>query len=370
MNKLSKMAEPKQLKGKVECNFEEFPYFIPSTKNLKNQKEIIFSRKVSNSKGETLHQEWIVRAEHGNHLPGSFEADVKRALDQLIFETGYEAVSQSGSIKFSLYQIADILGLDHGGWTWRRIREALERMKTTNIHSKHSFYIKGKDAYVDDIFTFLEQVRFIRLVEGKRTRHATCEVRLSKYVLESLKNHYIKPFDFGFYWSLNDPIPKRLYSLFDKRGYKSSKITYDLIELGRTIPLTSRPPSKIKQGILPGLNILKNRGYLKDFEFSKSKQGADLLTVVLKKENEVDPEVREIANALYETMVRYLGKNETADAQYWKIAETIPSDLIYRAISEVREEKREGTVRSPIGLFMTKINRYAEEANLVAKTTK
>ncbi|MFQ5730107.1 MAG: replication initiator protein A [Waddliaceae bacterium] len=363
MNKLLKTVEQKPQKGKVECNFEEFPYFIPSTKNLKNQKEIVFSRNVTNSKGHTLCQEWIVRAEHANHLPGSFEADVKRALDQLVFEIGYETVSQTGSIKFSLYQIADILGLDHGGWTWKRIREALERMKTTNIHSKHSFYIKGRDTYIDDIFTFLEQVRFFRVVEGKRTRHATCEVRFSKYILESLKNHYIKPFDFGFYWSLKDPIPKRLYSLFDKRGYRSSKLTFDLIELGRTIPLTPRPPSKIKQGILPGLTLLKNRGYIKDFTFSKPKPLKDILTVYLKKQGEVDPEVKEIANSLYDAMVRHLGTSESCDKRYRKISETIPPSLIYRAISEIREEERDGEVRSPQGLFFTKIGRYVREAS-------
>jgi len=368
MNKLPKPSNPKSLKGKVECNFEEFPYFIPSTKNLKNQQEISFTRTVSNSKGERLTQTWIVRSEHGDHLPGSFEADVKRALDQLVFDTGYEEVSRTGILVFSLYQIADILGLDSGGWTWRRIREALVRMKTTNIHSKHSFYLKGKDTYVDDVFTFIDQLRFLQIEDGKRTRGATCEVRLSKYILESLKNHYIKPFDFGFYWSLRAPIPKRLYSLFDKRGYKSHKIIFNLLELGGTIPLTSRPPSKVKQAILPGLKLLKERGYLTSFEFSKNRRSVDMLTVVLKKAHERDPEVREISDALFDTMVEHIGKGETCEKRYKKISESVPRDMIFRAISEIREEEREGDVRSRIGLFFTKINRFAKEADLFIET--
>ncbi len=364
MNKSLKPGEERPRKGKVECNFEEFPYFIPSTKNLKEQKEIVFTRTVNNSKGQNLTQTWIVRAEHGNHLPGSFEADVKRALDQIVFEIGYEEVSKTGIILFSLYQVADILGLDHGGWTWKRIREALVRMKTTNVHSQHSFYLKGKDTYVDDVFTFIDQVRFLSVKDGKRTRQATCEVRLSKYIVESLKNHYIKPFDFGFYWSLKDPIPKRLYSLFDKRGYKSEKLTFDLMDLGKTIPLTPRPPSKIKQAILPGLKLLKERGYLKAFECAKNKRGGDILTVILRKDTDQDPEVRAIADALVDTMMRQIGPGEICEKRYRKISETIPHDMIYRAISEIREEEREGEVHSRIGLFFTKINRFAREADL------
>jgi|SRR5579863_608474 len=359
------LTNPKDLKGKVECNLEEFPYFIPSTKNLKTQHEINFVRTVHNTKGETFRQEWIVRAEHGDHLPGSFEADVKRALDKIVYDLGFENVIQTGSIKFSLYQIAEILGVDHGGWTWQRIRKALERMKTTNIHSKQSFYLKGKNVYVDDVFSYIDNVRFFQLADEGRSYNCTCEVKFSKYYIESLKGHYIKPFDFGFYWSLRDPVPKRLYSLFDKRSYTSPKITFDLIELGRVIPLTKRPPSKIKQCILPGLILLKDRGYLIDFSFSKQ-PGArgETVTVHVKKENDIDPEVKALANSLFEEIVKVVGVEQRSEKIYRRICEKVPRNMIYRAISETKEEYREGSVRTKIGLFITKIKRFAEEAGI------
>jgi len=359
------LTNPKDLKGKVECNLEEFPYFIPSTKNLKNQCEITFVRTVRNLQGESFRQEWIVRAEHGDHLPGSFEADVKRALDKIVYDLGFQNVIETGAIKFSIYQIGEILGLNHGGWTWQRIRKALERMKTTNIHSKQSFYLKGKNVYVDDVFSYIDRVRFYQVNDKDRSQNCTCEVRFSKYYLESLKGHYIKPFDFGFYWSLGDPLPKRLYALFDKRSYTSPTLVFDLIELGKIIPLSKRPPSKIKQSILPGLQLLKDRGYLTEFSFSKPPGGrGEILTVKVKKEDEVDPEVKALADSLFEAIVRYVGVEERSERFYRRVCERLPPQIIYRAISELKEEAREGSVHSKIGLFTTKIKRFAEEADI------
>lgn len=359
------LINPKEEKGKVECNLEEFPYFIPSTKNLKDQHEIIFVRTVQNRQGETFRQEWIVRAEHGDHLPGSFEADVKRALDKIVYDIGFQTVIETGIIKFSLYQIAEILGLGHGGWTWQRIRKALERMKTTNIHSKQSFYLKGKNVYVDDVFSYIDNVRFYQLGDESRTNNCTCQVKFSKYYIESLKGHYIKPFDFGFYWSLGDPIPKRLYSLFDKRSYTSPTVTFDLIELGKIIPLTKRPPSKIRQCILPGLNLLKERGYLVDYSFRKSVGSkGEALIVRVKGKEDIDPEVKAVAESIFEDIVRNIGVEHRSEKFYRRICEKLPRNIIYRALSEVREEEQHGQVQSKIALFTTKIKRFADEADI------
>ncbi len=378
------LTEIKNIKNEwVECNFEEFPYFVTSTKNLNAISEISFTRMSQDTKGKTIQQLWTVRSEAGDHLPGPFEADVKRALDQICNQIGLDTVATQGYINFSLFRVAEILNLKgDGGWIWNRIRQALERMKTTNIHSKQSFYLKGKNTHITDTFSFIDRVQTIQKSDEEyQSGQGTYRVWFSKYYIESLSEHYTKPFNFSLYWSLNDPIPKRLYSIFDKRGYNSPKLVFNLMDLGKMIPLTPRPPSKIQQSILPGLNILSDKGFLTDFTFSDDKAtGKKMLLVNLnKKQNKI--QINDIPNdvpvesitenieaSLKEDILNTLKITKMSpetERFFSLVGSNIPHQIIYRAMAEVREELTYSYVKSKEGFFVAKIKRFAKESDIV-----
>lgn len=342
----------------VECNLEEFPFACVSTKNLNRLVEYKYERWVRNfATTSEMKQEWTIKASAGNHLPGPFDADVKRALDKIASDTGLQRVIETKVITFSIYEIVEILGLHTSGRTYTNVKESLERLKTTTIISRHSFYLKNKKEYVNDIFNLIDRIRFHEKVKAESKR-SFVEVEFGSYYIESLKAHYVKPFDFGFYLSLQNPIPKRLYSILDKRCYDKKRVTYDLEELAKVIPIMHHSPSKIKQSILPGLEELKRRGYLFDFRFFTDGR-IRKIEIIPGKDHKVSDENEN--GPLVEEIIEQLGDQKSRD-YYKKICADVDPNFIYRALSEVREEANFGEIRKNKGaLFTTKIQRYLRE---------
>lgn len=352
------LHKPVQTNIVGECNFEEFPFTCVSTKNLTRLTEYSYYRTVRNNQtGALMKQEWTIRATASDHLPGPFDADVRRALDKIAFDTGLEQVIETKMITCSIYQIVEILGLKTSGKVYKAVRASLERLKTTTIISRNSFYLKDKKTYVDDIFNLIDRIRFFERVksESKRSR---IEVQFGSYYIESLKAHYIKPFDLGFYLSLQNPIPKRLYSIFDKRCYKKDRVVFDLQELAKAIPIMHKSPSKIKQSILPGIEELHRRGYISAFKFYSERSLAKL-EIRQKKDTDISDE----NEYMVQELIAQLGDPWSRD-YYKKLCATVDENLIYRALSEVKEEMLFGEVKTSKGaLFTTKIKRYLSETS-------
>lgn len=360
-----KTADPVKDRIFVECNLEEFPFACVSTKNLNRLTEYRYERWVrNNATTAQMKQEWTIRAAAGSHLPGPFDADVKRALDKVASDTGLQKVIETKVVSFSIYQIVDILGLKTSGKTYKSVKDSLERLKTTTIISRHSFYLKNKKEYVDDIFNLIDRIRFNERIkaESKRSR---VEVQFGSYYIESLKAHYIKPFDFGFYLSLQNPIPKRLYSILDKRCYDKKRVTYDLHELAKVIPIMHHSPSKIKQSILPGLEELNRRGYIASFRFF-TEGGISKIEIIpgLDGNNSLNGTRSEETDAFVEFLTQELGDHWSRD-YYRKLCTSVDRNFIYRALSEIKEEAQFGEIKKNKGaLFTTKIKRYLSESEM------
>jgi len=358
----STSMEPKPEVISVECNLEEFPFTCVALKNLKKLKEYHYERWIKDySTNRSLRQSWTMIAAPNNHLPGPFDLDVKRALDKIVFLTGIEKVVERRKISFSIYQIVDILGLKMGGTTYRNIKKSLERLHVTRYISKNAFFLKTSKQYVGDSFFLIERLNLKEAVDNSSTR-TKATIYFGSYYLESLKAYYIKPFDFGFYLSLKTPIQKRLYGILDKRSYSSKKITYDLIELAKVIPLSNHSPSKVKQVITPSIEELKRRGYLHEYTFFTENKVCKI-EIVVKGTNSKRVELTEEEQFFVDEIIQQTGDSNSRSRRYYeKITRTVDRNLIYRALSEVKEEHYLGEIKkSKAALFTAKIKRYQEE---------
>lgn len=347
----------------VECNLEEFPFTCVALKNLKKLKEYHYERWIKDrSNNKSLKQEWTMIAAPNNHLPGPFDLDVKRALDKIVFNTGIENVVQTRRISFSIYQVVDILGLKMGGTTYKNIKESLERLHSTRYLSKNAFFLKNAKQYVADSFYLIERLNLKEAINSESTRtHVT--VYFGSYYLESLKAYYVKPFDFGFYLSLKNPIPKRLYGILDKRSYSSKKIVYDLVELAKVIPLSNHSPSKIRQVVTPSFEELKHRAYLNEFTFYTENK-VHKIEIIVRDINTI-PELSPEEKLFVDDIIHQLGDHSNSRHYYEKVCRTVDRNLIYRALSEVKEEQTFGEIKKNKGaLFTTKIKRYLSEMEI------
>lgn len=341
----------------VECNLEEFPFTCVGLKNLNSMKEYYYERWIKDlATKKAIKQEWRMIAAPHDHLPGPFDLDVKRALDKIVFNTGIENVVQNKKISFTIYEIAEILQLPVGGSIYTHIKQSLKRLHTTRYESKNAFFLKSRKVYVDDSFYIIERLNLKEASNDSSSRvHVT--VYFGSYYLESLKAFYTKPLDFAFYLSLENPIPKRLYGILDKRSFTSKTIVYDLVELAKVIPLSSHIPSKVKERLTPSLSELKDRGFISEYHFFQEGKTKKIEITVNNPSSasKVTPEEEFFISEVMES----LGERSASRPYYEKICKTVDRNLIYRALSEVKEEHIFGEIKKTKGaLFATKIKGY------------
>jgi hypothetical protein len=273
---MSKQASQMTLESQIEQelilaegNFEELPYFRVGDRNARSG-IMRYENEVRTREGHVLRQVWTVMAAHGKGLPGRFDQDVYFALLQLIDRKG---LPQDRWLRFSLYELVEIMGKGHSGRDYRRIKEALQRLATTTIESENAFYQRGTKDYYNGTFSLLSEVRFAEHADegGKFDRNW---VLLSSHFVDSYKANYLKHLDAAFYWSLSSPIAKRLYRLIDKKRNGRSAWEMELFSLRDKIPLSNyKYASKIKEKLKPAHTELVSKQFLDSVEYRSSGEG-------------------------------------------------------------------------------------------------
>jgi len=346
------------LEIKVEVNFEEWPYFKLAKKGGPHR-VLTAERWITLADGRRLRQRWSVHAPPKGRLPGPFDMDVKRALERLMMEQGFETVLERGWLAFSFRRVAEILGLTWSGRTAQVIFEAIERLRTTEVRAYAAFYLKdtamfaeGESAEEDNpprdrearirllsdvIYDNLHREAGVVLDPEQVDR---CTVYFGPYYLRSLKARYLRTLDFTLYRALSSPLAKRLYSLL--QGVDGPSVQYDLIDLAARLPVTAKYPSKIREKLEPACEELKVQGVLKAFTFDTKH-----VTLTLAE----DPKAR-WAKVIVEDILEV-----TADPHsrgwYQKLAQLLPVDLLYAVISETKDAKHRGLIRTSPGAYFT-----------------
>jgi len=265
---LARLKARQKQEIRVECNMEEFPYFRLSKKDSKTFNKIHFAREVRNTDGGSVKQRWVVVADSELGLPGPFDQDVYVAMEAIIDEIG---IHPDGYVPFTCYRVAQLLGRDHGGSTYRQIRQALTRMVSTRITSEKAFYLRDEKVYISETFHLYDSVRFEERVNPKRSS-AAFEYNLlfpCRWYVFSRRQNYTKPLDLNLYKQLSSPTAKKLFRYLDKRRHAHpNQVTLDLFHLSDVLPLTPGFPSKLKQVLAEPHQQLQEVGFIKNVAFS------------------------------------------------------------------------------------------------------
>ena len=252
-----------------EVNTILFPLFIFNSRS--GESSIEYSGIVV-EEGRVVKFKWQVSAHSSYGLPTPFDWQVFRAIEDLISEMPKPV---ENPVKFSFRELCERMGVNFNGRICKKIRESIERLTFTGIHSEKAFFLKEKRERITkagfhlyDMFVFVND----RLPDG--TIAETNYLWLNPLYLSNINHNYVKPFDKEFYWSLEKPISRRLYEILSIKFYGMSDLGATLyqnyVRLCELIRITpQRHLSWARKVLDPAHDELINTGFLGSVEWEK-----------------------------------------------------------------------------------------------------
>ncbi len=392
-----------------EVNLLVLPFFALSRKGLSRLQEICYHDVVTRG-GERVEILWRVTANVRQGFPGPFDKEVHKVVEQIIGEQlRTRPLPLKNPIPLgSLYEFCRRMGINSSGQNYRRIKEALKRITLTGVESRGAFYCRGQERWVEDVFHLYERVVF----KGERLEDGTVAdqtyLYLGSWYLQNINALYLKPLDYAYYRGLRSTVARRLYELLGvkfygllrRRGGEAEdarpRIQYRYSTLCQLLPLTrQRHPSKAREKLAPAHEELIQTGFLADVEWREAAtrdpdgggQEPDWLLVYVPgprawaeargalrgstsmTASALTAEGAETeAQGLIEELLRVLG-DERSRPFYAKLArraveEPRLRDLLFRCLSEVKAEWREGRIRNKGAAFVDKLKRYCKERGI------
>lgn len=252
-------------RGKDEMNLAVLP--IAKLGRLDDRTTIEYYGTFSDKDGQN-EMVWKVRGADGLGLPNDLG---ERVLVALLY-IGAQNDFAERRMEFSLYQILGILGLKEGSRNYRALENAIAQLAGILITSENAWVQKGKDgklrrARMSKGFHIIDDYTLWNLEDSEeRKSYITWGERIWK----SIKSGYIKQLDIDFYYSLKNPLARRLYRFLDKMtNYKPSKpYIIDIFALANKLGMVPQEyPSTVKKIIKNAAQELIDRGWMADFEF-------------------------------------------------------------------------------------------------------
>ncbi|GAG65677.1 unnamed protein product, partial [marine sediment metagenome] len=163
-----------------------------------------------------------------------------------------------------------------GGKNYRKVKEALERIRMTGIKSEGAFYHKGKKEWISKVFGLYDSIIFkgAKLEDGSIAEKNL--LYLGNIYLQSLNSFNIKPIDYTYWRSLESKIASRLYEIlgikfYGVRNKKEGFIRYKYSTLSQLLPVTPHEYiSSAKRQLDPANNELKDTGFISKYEWSEN----------------------------------------------------------------------------------------------------
>jgi plasmid replication initiation protein len=363
--------------GRDEMNLAEFPIGLITDRAVDGAKTVVYQ-----DKDETL----TVTGSDLLGLPTALDSDVIIALMHL---TKAKNNFQDTTVKFTRYELLQVLGWPDRGYYYERLSESLNRWVGVTLVYKKSWWDNATKTKGNRSFHILEAATVVdrderRALRDKNIKPPLSSVRWSKEFFQSFQVNNIKKLDLDTYFSLKSAVTKQLYRFLDKRFYRKSECQFDLRTLACEHVGISRNYEtwRLKQKIQPAIDELTEIGYLQKMPASElfAKTGRNEWTVRLRKNRmtgnrdlesrpkaESRPAESKETNELVQELVR-CGMAENS-AQY--LAKKYPEERIRRQIENLEFESSQGRITKPGGwLYRAIVNDYGRSDDFVSKADR
>ena len=277
-------------------------------------------------------------------------------------------------VRAGFRELARVLGKQWGGEEYQQLRLALERLRRIPIDWVGSFYRKETGTLEE----YISQTNILSVLELYRREraadlHAGFAFKFDDHLLSNLLSNHTKPLNLDVILGFRKELSVLLYChidlvLADKVKYerKTAELFEDLAIKG----VKYRYPSARKQNLEPALGELKgvrlSTGILQQATLERTSGGKDYKAIFVKKAfkpalgHKPESEVQALVSYMLEIL-----EDPQSEGFYYKVARLCSSNLIYRCLSEVKDDWLQGKVRKSKGaLFTDKIKRYCQERGI------
>ena len=258
--------------GKDEMNLAEFPLSIIGKRSPGNLKTLHFEDEVwDRSLQKYVPRKLTITGSDLLGLPNSLDDEVLLGCVQLTKEAGFA----DRKVRFTRYDLMDLIGWARDGRNYQRISESLDRWAGTLIISDKALWDKRNQCWVKDSFNILDRVLLSDREDPSHARRKRSAIIWGDFMWQSFQAGNLKTLDYRFWQGLESPISKRLYRLLDKRFHKRRAVTFDLHRLAFDKVGLSRNmhTGQIKEKLKPAHDELKDKGVC-DAKFVKRARGA------------------------------------------------------------------------------------------------
>jgi plasmid replication initiation protein len=269
--------------GRDEMNLAEFPFALLSDRAPEGVDTIQFEDAVEGKDGLLVKRSWTVTGGEKFGLPLAADEQVYVVLMELTKEHGFD----QRTIPMTRYDLIKRLGWPNKGESYRRLREALDRLLGVTITARRAFWDKAKQRYVDVGFHIIDDYALYDEAPGRKRHNQQDPLPLSfiswsQVIFRSFQAGNIKQLDTAFYFSLRSSLSRRLYRYLDKKRYDGKgqyrigvrKLAFEKLGMSRNYYL-----SNIKQELQRAHHELIQNGFLQDVEYERGGSGAEEIVV-------------------------------------------------------------------------------------------
>ncbi|HPO82623.1 MAG TPA: replication initiator protein A [bacterium] len=351
------MVIPGENITKDEMNLAEYPLSFLSKRLPEGAKTIEWTGEVTLKDGRKTTGEWVVTGTDKYGLPTPSDRDVFLGLMYYWYKNGLkDRELEIGNMNEFLKFIK---------WTndkraYDRLKESLERLKGVTIFARYSFWDNEIKDYLPLVaFSILDEV-----IIKKEGRRYILKVVASRTLWKSICDSYIKSLNAEFYFSLDNPTAKALYTFLDKKRYRNKSFQIELRALAAKLGLSLKNPTyKIKQLIRKASDILVEGGFLDHYKFRINKLTHTTIVIFVFRDilDFLDGSEEEKINLILEDIKSYVGELDN-ESVIKNIIRRVSPEVIYRALSEVKEASLNGEIKTTkVQLFMYLLKKYARE---------
>ena len=200
-----------------EVNFLVYPFFCLDNRWHTDRLTIEYYRTLDRGEGRE-EISWRVLAHQAYGLPGPFDWELHKAIEEIINERGFPV---RNPVPFSMRDVCRRMGTSYAGSkTIAEIKAAFLRITSTMVESKRTFYSKPKKRWIEDNFHLYERViyRGEELPDGE-VQADTNYLFLGSWYLENLNALYVTLLDTHYRRSLAEALARRLYEILGVKFY-------------------------------------------------------------------------------------------------------------------------------------------------------
>ena len=163
-------------------------------------------------------------------LPTAVDDEVILGLLQVSMAAGFA----DRRVRFSRYQLIQLLGWRDEGRSYRRLERSLKRWLGVTLYYENAWWDKAQKRWADAHFHLLDDlILYRRMNPHVGVRVKSGEAALSSFtwneiVFCSFQAGFLKKLDLDFYRSLKLATAKRMYRFLDKRFHFSSRLRFKL----------------------------------------------------------------------------------------------------------------------------------------------